>query len=368
MPCPAILVFAGCILFVLYVLFGYPLLLRAAARRAGRTVRKEFSPRTVSVLLAVRNGESGIGWKLDSLFALDYPPGLVEIFVLSDGSTDGTCAVAAARQEAAEQAGMRLHVVELPAVGKSDALNAGLARATGEIVFFTDLRQPLDRNCLRELVACFGDPSVGVASGELIISSGETAEKEQTSLYWRYEKQLRIWQSAVDSVIGATGAVYAQRRELCRPLPPYTLLDDVHQPLAAFFAGYRVILDPAAKAYDNPTALNQEFRRKVRTLAGNYQVFACYPALFGPRNRMLWHFLSHKFARLLLPWALLAALGASFFLPNPWNLVFAGGQVLFYSLALVDSRLTAPVRTFVVLMAATLWAGSIAFRPARSFW
>lgn len=371
------LLFAALLIFVLYVLFGYPLLLRWLSARRPRPVHKEFTPRTVSILLAVRNGTRYIDAKLDSLFALDYPRDLVEILVLSDGSTDDTVERAEARQLDALGASMTLRVLPLPPGGKSEALNAGLAAARGEILFYTDVRQPLSRSALRELVACFGDPAVGAASGELVIGNGRTGEEGQTSLYWRYEKQIRMGQSRIDSVIGATGAIYAQRRSLCRVLPPYTLLDDVSQPLAAFFAGYRVILDPAAKAYDEPAALDQEFRRKVRTLAGNYQLFGQYPQLFSAKNRMLWHFLSHKFARLLLPWALLGLLVSSFGFPAPLVYLLAGGQILLYLLALTDPllpegfplrRLTTPLRAFAVLMAATLWAGSIAFRPARRFW
>lgn len=365
----------GAFLFAGYVLIGYPLLAALVARRRARPVRKQFTPVPVSVLLAVRNGEKYLDAKLDSLLDLDYPPDLMEIFVLSDGSTDGTVARARARASAAR--GTRVEVLDLPAGGKSAALNAGLEKAVGDIVFFTDVRQPLARQSLRELVACFGDPEIGAASGELVIQSGKTAGEAQTGLYWRYEKKIRFCQSAIDSTLGATGAIYAQRRALCRPLPAGTLLDDVHQPLAAFFAGYRVILDGAAQAYDQPAGLDLEFRRKVRTLAGNYQIIRHYPALFGRKNRMRWHFLSHKFARLLLPFALLAGAAACWWLPAPWREAALAAQSLIAILALADpavggqsplKRLTAPVQAFLVLQAAALCAASILFRPARSFW
>jgi len=371
------IVTGGCLLFVVYVLIGYPLLAAHAAIRRVRPVRKQFAPLSVSVLLAVRNGERELDAKLTSLLELDYPLSLLEIFVLSDGSTDGTVARASCWTETVTECGARLEIFDLPPGGKSAALNVGLAKATGEIIFYTDVRQTLDRQALRELVACFGDSEVGVASGELVICSGSNAEETQTGLYWRYEKRIRFWQSAIDSVIGATGAIYAQRRALCRPLPTDALLDDVHQPLAAFFAGYRVILDGAAQAYDQPARLDQEFRRKVRTLAGNYQIIRHYPALFGATNRMRWHFLSHKFARLLLPFALLTGGTACWWLPSPWRDAAVALQVLIAIFVLIDpvvpdrslfKRLTSPMRAFVMLMAATLCAASILFRPARSFW
>src|SRR5262249_43832090 len=147
--------------------------------------------------------------------------------------------------------------------------------------------------------------------------------------------------------------------------------------LAAFFRGYRVILDDSALAFDYPTQLASEFRRKVRTLAGVYQIIGQYPALLGLRNRMWIHFLSHKLARLLLPWALLVGFLASALLPAPWNLWVPAAQLAAYGLALLDplvpdrglpKRLTSAVRTFIVLMLASLCAVSILFVPARLLW
>jgi hypothetical protein len=134
-----------------------------------------------------------------------------------------------------------------------------------------------------------------------------------------------------------------------------------------------VILDEKARAYDQPASLRTEFRRKVRTLAGVYQLIAAYPQLLGPRNRMWLHFMSHKFGRMLLPWALIVVAIAS--IPLPWPIL--GAQAAFYLAALLDlavperwplKRLTSPIRTFVVLMAASACAIAIAFVPARVLW
>lgn len=333
--------------FVAYVLVGYPLLLKLLARKA-RPVYKVFQPRSVSVLLAVRNGEQYMATKLDSLLALDYPRDHLEILVLSDGSTDGAEEIVRRYSDSDS----RIRWIPGPALGKWNALNRGLAAAQGEILFFTDIRQPIEPNALRELISCFADERVGCVSGELEIAGGGAG------LYWRYEKFIRKQQARIDSVIGATGAIYAQRRSLCRPLPPDTILDDVHFPLQAFFGGYRVVFEENAKAWDTPTELDREFQRKVRTLAGNYQLIAAFPALLTPRNRMLFHFLSHKFARLLLPFALLAFFAMSVERGLWW---LAALQVVAY-------LLPGPPRTFTVLMAATFFAASYLWRGPKGFW
>jgi len=266
----------------------------------------------------------------------------------------------------------------VPHGGKALALNAGMKRARGEILFFTDVRQDLEPDSLSRLVACFGDPAVGVVSGELVITKGGgSAEEAQTGLYWRYEKAIRKRLSQLDSILGATGCIYAMRSELAAPIPPGTLLDDMYLPLLAFFRGYRVVMEEAALAYDVPTVLNSEFRRKVRTLAGVYQIIGRFPALLTPANRMWIHFVSHKLGRLLLPFALLAIAVSSFALPRPFRGMALLAQALFYVLAVLDrwlpesfplKRLSSVMRTFVVLIAAALCAISIAFRSSDAFW
>jgi cellulose synthase/poly-beta-1,6-N-acetylglucosamine synthase-like glycosyltransferase len=368
----ASLVFVLAVLFLLYVLAGYPLLLALRVRLRGRPpISKRFSPRTVSILLPVRNGDRWLREKLASILRLDYPRELLEILVISDGSTDQSEAIT---EEFAAQ-GVRL--ISVSRGGKAAALNAGLRRAQGEILFFTDVRQQLDPAALRELVACFGDPAVGVASGELFILDGATREEANVGLYWQYEKWIRRRLSRLDSVLGATGCVYAMRRDLAVEIPEDTLLDDVYLPLAAFFRGYRVILDEGAKAFDVPMPLDTEFRRKVRTLAGVYQILRQYPKLLGPANRMWVHFVSHKLGRLLLPFALLAMAAASFWLPVFWAKLALGLQGIFYALAAIDrwipdrwmlKGLTSPIRTFVAFMAAALAAVSFFFVPSSRFW
>ena len=365
-------VFLVSVAFCVYTLFGYPLLLGLLARWRTRPVRKAPWPATVSVILPVYNGEPWMAAKMESILALNYPAELVEILVVSDGSADATASIVGGFTDRA-----KIVFLALPRGGKAAALNAAMAIAGGEILFFTDVRQQLHPDSLANLVACFADPEVGVASGELVIRPGAGLEEAYVGLYWKYEKWIRKQLSRLDSVLGATGCIYAMRRQLASPLPEDTLNDDMYLPLAAFFRGLRVILDDSALAYDYPTALASEFRRKVRTLAGVYQIVGFYPALLGPRNRMWIHFFSHKLARLLMPWAMIAAAVASLGLPAPWNVWAVGAEASACALAWLDvwlpagfplKRLTSPIRTFAVLMAASLCALAILVVPPRVLW
>jgi biofilm PGA synthesis N-glycosyltransferase PgaC len=192
-------------MFIVYVLFGYPLALAALSRRRRLPPATCRTPRTVSIVIPVHNGERWIGAKINTIAALEYPADLIEVIFVDDGSTDQTVDVLRRLCPSHK-------IVSIPRSGKAAALNAGINIATGEILFLTDIRQRLDPMSLRYLIECFGDPRVGVASGELIILSGETQEEANIGLYWRYEKWIRERLSQIDSVPGATGSVYAIRR------------------------------------------------------------------------------------------------------------------------------------------------------------
>jgi biofilm PGA synthesis N-glycosyltransferase PgaC len=356
--------------FVFWVVAGYPLLLSVWARR-GRAIQRRFEPRSVTAIVAVRNGEHYLAAKLDSILSLNYPKGLLDVLVVSDGSTDSTDAIA----ENFRSRGVRL--LRIPASGKPAALNAGIAEARGEILLLTDVRQPLEPDSLRHLIACFADPTVGAVSGTLRIRPGSAREEADIGLYWRYETWIREQLARLDSMFGATGPFYALRRSLAVPMPPEILLDDMYLPLAAFFQGYRLITEERAVAWDDPTSLDTEFRRKLRTLAGNYQLLRYYPALLGPRNRMWFHFVSYKLGRLLLPFALIKLAVSSFWMQQPYRSIALAAQIVFYGLAALDSmvpqrsalkRLTSPARTFFAMMAAAVCALVVFFVPPQSLW
>ncbi|MGA2715698.1 MAG: glycosyltransferase family 2 protein [Bryobacteraceae bacterium] len=358
---------------VLHIVAGYPLFLAARRGAARPPVAKDPAfEATVSAIVAVHNGETMIRGKLEGLLALDYPDELLGIIVVSDGSTDGTEAIVR------EFDGKGVTLLTVPRGGKAAALNRGLAAATGEIVFFTDVRQPLEHGCLRHLVANFADPTVGAVTGELHLLQGDSGEQADMDLYWRYEIWARQRHSEIDSLFTATGCIYAMRRALAAPLPPDTLTDDAILPLRAFFLGYRVIFDPAAIAFDYPAVAGTEFRRRFRTLAGLWQVHARLPELFTSRNRMRFHFLSHKFSRLLLPWLILVFFGAAVALPPSWfrtSLLIAGVAWLllalsngFVSSASLLKRLTSPARTFLVMNTAALASVAVFFVPATRLW
>jgi poly-beta-1,6-N-acetyl-D-glucosamine synthase len=357
----------------LYLIVGYPLIL-SRWRRFGPPIRKDHGfTTTVSVVLAVYNGAQFLQRKLENILALDYPADLLDIVVVSDGSTDATVEIA----QSFANRGVRLFVV--PHGGKASALNAAIGRATGDILLFVDVRQTLAPDALKQLVANFADPTVGAVTGELrFMHSQRVGEAADIDLYWRYELWVRQQQSQIDSIFATTGCIYAMRRNLATPIPPDTLCDDAMIPLQILLKGYRVIFDPEAVAFDYGEIEGGEFRRKLRTLAGAWQVWARLPQLFSSKNRMLFHFLPHKLGRLLLPWLLLLGFVAALRMPGGWvrqSLLILG--LASVALALLDPllprnlflrKVSSPARSFFVLNLASLLSPAVFFVSPDRLW
>jgi poly-beta-1,6-N-acetyl-D-glucosamine synthase len=262
----------------------------------------------------------------------------------------------------------RFRVITLPqSRGKACGLNDAIRAAKGEVIVFTDARQEIEREALRLLMENFSDSAVGCASGELMLGDPHSGESGQgMGFYWRIEKQIREMESSSGSVVGATGAFYAARRELLASIPPDTILDDVLIPMEVAREGKRVVFDSRARAWDSPNlGSRREFSRKIRTLSGNYQLVQLAPWLLGSSNPLRFEFISHKLSRLIVPFAMLLALLSSGLIPDPLYRIAFWAQVAVYGLSLPAmlgikvgplSRISDASSTLVVLNAAALAA------------
>jgi biofilm PGA synthesis N-glycosyltransferase PgaC len=323
---------------IVYTYLGYACWLRVRMLWRSRPVQRGSSTPLVSIAMVVRNEQQVLETKLRNLMELNYPADRCHIVVVSDGSTDQTESILRAYANNA-----RIHIVlNQLAQGKACGLNDAIDIVDGEIVVFTDARQTIEPQAVRLLAEDFADPDVGCVSGELMLGDAGQGESSQgLSLYWRIEKLVRKLEAASGSVVGATGALYAVRRELLTRVPPGTILDDVYLPMQVVRQGKRVVLDERARAWDDPSlGTAREFSRKVRTLSGNYQLLQLAPWLLSSRNPIRFEFVSHKLLRLVVPFALTALLATSFVLRGPFYRVVLILQLVFYALSvLAISRL-----------------------------
>ena len=318
--------FAG----VFYAYFGYPLVLAAWRRLRPRSVRTDPEHRpAVSVILPVHNEEHQVGDRLQNLRSLDYPTPALEIFVVSDGSTDRTNAIV---EEVARQ-DPRIHLIILPERGgKGNAIRNGLAAARHDLIVFIDAGIELETDSLKAIVAPFADPDIGCVSGEDRIPEGGGE-----GLYGRYELLLRRLESDVGSIVGASGSFYAQRAALC-PSFDEGLAPDLLSVLHAVEHGYRAITEPAAQG--TMTALkshSKEFRRKVRTLIRGMTTVQRYRHLLNPwRSGAFAPILfSHKVMRWSVPLFLLVMVLASVALmQHPVYAILLLSQLGFYGIGI----------------------------------
>ena len=287
---------------------GYPLATIARARRRGREPRSGAIRPAVTVVIAARNESKTITARVANILMADYPGDRLEVCVVDDGSDDDTGAQAASSGDA------RVRVIRLAKPGgKAVALNRALETVETPLTVFADARQRFAPETVAELVAPFAESAVGAVSGTLVFEAAADGAGEAGGAYWRLERALRQAEARLGQAHGVSGAVYAIRTRLFEPMPPGLVLDDVFVPLVIVRQGYRVWVAPRAIATDIATAsAGLEFRRKLRTLTGNWQLIAALPWLLDPRaNPVFGAWLSHKFARLIAPWALLSTLFAA---------------------------------------------------------
>lgn len=301
---------------LLYTYVVYPCMIGLLPRRAPMP-GGGMPPRLVSVVIAARVGEEGIVRKVKNLLETIRLP--CEIVVVLDGAdSQDTADLIALRDD-------RLKVKTMwKRQGKAVALNHAVAMTHGEIVVFTDVRQDVAAGAVECLVADLASPDMGAVSGSLTLTSAPHSESLYER-YWLFERWLRSREAEWDSAVGVTGALYALKRELWRPLPPGLLLDDVWVPFLVVRAGKRVGFAPRAVTTDAGSRSDAtELARKVRTLTGNYQLIAWMPWLLHPlKNRIWWQFISHKVLRLLTPLAVGCIVAGTVVLSGRWGGIVA---------------------------------------------
>jgi cellulose synthase/poly-beta-1,6-N-acetylglucosamine synthase-like glycosyltransferase len=347
-------------IFILYTYILYPavmLCLAAIRRRAPARDIEDADLPSVTFIVIVFNEENRVLDKIENCRSQNYPRHLLNICIVSDGSTDRTNEILRSQDD--------IHFIsDSTNRGKPAQINSAVRLTQSDVIVFSDVRQQFERDAVRRLVRNFSDPAVGAVSGELVFQAPGDHTEKSIGMYWKYEKAIRKAESDVDSTLGVTGAIYAIRRKLFEPIPDDSILDDVEIPLRAFRSGLRVIFEPAAVAYDTASSsIEREFGRKARTLAGNFQLFSRNLWLLCPfANRIFLQAVSHKLFRLLVPYAMITVLVSSAAIASPafrallviQLLCYGAGIAATLSGALRKNRLLNFLSVFLSLNAASV--------------
>jgi cellulose synthase/poly-beta-1,6-N-acetylglucosamine synthase-like glycosyltransferase len=272
---------------------GYPLVAAALAAVRTREVRKADITPSVALIVAAHNEERAIGRLLESLLALEYPRERLQIVVASDASTDGTDALV----EEVSARDRRVRLIRCPREGKVAAQDSAVAAVEAEVVAFSDANAVWAPDALRTLVRSFADPAVAYVCGRLVLEEPDGNNRE--GVYWRYELWLRGNESALGSITGGNGAIYAVRRaDYLDGDSRFGLGHDLGFPYLMAQRGRRAVYEPAAIAVEKAARdTEDEFGRKVRMLSRSWLHVLSGRILRGGSPLYLFQVVSHRVLR-----------------------------------------------------------------------
>jgi cellulose synthase/poly-beta-1,6-N-acetylglucosamine synthase-like glycosyltransferase len=283
----------------LYPYFGYPLCILLLRLLWSRPVRAAAITPRVTVVVSAHNEAAHIERTLRNKLEQDYPPELLDILVVSDGSTDDTDALL--RQFVQRHARVT-YLGQQARSGKTAALNSMVARARGDIVVFADANSMYRPDTVRQLVAAFADPSVGYVTGQMrYVDPSGSVIGDGCTAYMRYENWLRSNETRIGSIVGVDGGVDAVRRTLYEPMRT-DQLPDLVLPLAVVRQQRRVVFAPSAILEEQTlTEESAEYRMRVRVALRAFWALRDERALLNPLRHPLfsWQLTSHKLLRYL---------------------------------------------------------------------
>ncbi|MDR3575816.1 MAG: glycosyltransferase family 2 protein [Anaerolineaceae bacterium] len=344
-----------CVALILYVYILYPVILYLLARLFFMPLqgsKDETLPLpTVTLLISAYNEEAVIAQKIENSLAIDYPAGQLQILVAVDGQEDHTYEIV---QKFATQGVDLSYSPERK--GKINAIQRGVKAARGDIIVLTDANTFFAPDALRSLMAPLADPEVGAVSGAKVIAQQGDSLANSEGSYWKYESFIKKQETRLGSCTGVSGEILALRRTLFESPPPRLINDDFFLAMQVLRKGYRVVYAPHAMTYEriSPSA-KDEATRRARIAAGRYQALWMGARLL-PINKpqLIWQVFSHKFLRLIVPFAMLGAFLANLAavlwpvkdeayawlrLSGTAGYVWLALQVLFYGIAWLGSRL-----------------------------
>ena len=331
---------------LLYVYFGYPLVLAILGKIFPHPIKRdeEYIPE-VALLICAYNEEEVIEEKIRNCFELDYPPEKIKFIIASDGSEDGT------REIVNRYTGDGIIFYDYPErQGKIGAILSTVPKIGSEVILFSDANTMCAPDAVRKLMRNFADPTVGGVSADVVLTNDETTYGEPESLYYRYERWIQEAESRIGSIIGADGGMYAIRRELFIAPSSNIILDDFVISMNVALQGFRLVYEGEARGYEkNVNSCYVEFLKKSRVVAGAVQAIKQEEGTPDPGMGLLFFcYISHKFLRWHVPVFLIVLLLLTIYLywvtANLFIVLILAIQILFCFLALLGGLIPGRVK------------------------
>ncbi len=317
-----------------YVWAGYPLVLALLSLiRRFRPIPVDTHQPIVSVIIAARNEQKDIAWKLAETLAWEYAADRLEVLVGSDASTDGTDDAIRSCSDPRVT-----FVRNEERLGKARTLGRLARMARGELFFFTDANTHIEPQCLRKMVRYFADPRIGCVTGLERNHAEDDAEAVAlwSNSYLEYESAIDKLESRLGSVLVCDGSIYCLRRSLFFNLDP-DLANDLEHPIRAGAVGAKILYEPQARSYERCSSSNREEFARRRRIAGQ-GALAMWRLRHELRGIRLWQFLSRKFLRwlTLLPLVMILASTLALRHERAFAVLFVA-QVALYLLAVIGA-------------------------------
>lgn len=286
------------LIFYAYVVFPLTLAIYARSRAVimESPLQSDDDLPRVALVVSAYNEESVIAAKLANTEQIRYPQDRLELYIGSDGSSDGT------NRYLGVNTNPRVHVSLFSRRrGKVSVINEMMQHVDADIVVMTDANTILDPDAVRQLVRHFSEPNVGCVSGELRLQQDGGVSGE--GIYWRYENWIKCNESMLGFLIGCNGGIYAIRRSLYQPPSPHTVVDDFVISMRVLLQGYRVVLERRAWGSEEACGtVSDEMMRKARIGAGNWQALGMTGRLLAPRyGAVSFAYWGHKVLRWCVP-------------------------------------------------------------------
>ena len=305
---------------------GYPLLLWLISFIIKAPIKKADITPSVSLVISAYNEEKILPEKLENALDLDYPQDLLEIAVISDGSTDKTNTII---QNFSEQSNRILPCISQQNKGKTACLNDFFPKLHGDIILFSDANSFYDKNLIRRIVRPFADTEIGFVTGSTkYFASSADASNHTMGIYSRLERLTKSLESKIGSCVGADGAAFAIRNSLFSPLQPDDI-NDLVIPFHIVSKGYRGILEASVLCTEAAAGKPEEFHRQIRITNRTLRAIFNHKYLLNPFQYPLFSFelFSHKIMKYLTPLWMLFLLTT--------NALLAFGSGTFYKILFV---------------------------------